>query len=233
LEGLNSEQLLKMMLSFLPKGVVAGRKGLEQMEVEMKASCDGKALLEEENRKLREENEKLKNQSQQLASQVQTLTGQCSKQKNAIDALKEELEKSLQCYEECRTELKDMVTQYDAQEIQIQALNKLEDTLEKNETYCHQWGAHLASAYHRVLERFGAEAQEFKITDNIGSYCQWMNSGLKLLPDTISKVGDYGAATCSQAMFQLLEQQGCEHCKAFGARSFEFSSPDEMPARAK
>jgi hypothetical protein len=46
--------------------------------------------------------------------------------------------------------------------IQIQALNnlvtelkkvkdELEDTLEKNETYCHQWGAHLASAYRRVL----------------------------------------------------------------------------------
>jgi hypothetical protein len=62
-----------------------------------------------------------------------------------------------------------MVTQYDAQEIQIQALNnlvaelkkakgELEDTLEKNETYCHQWEAHLASAYRRVLERFGAEA---------------------------------------------------------------------------
>jgi hypothetical protein len=60
-----------------------------------------------------------------------------------------------------------------------------------------------------------------------------MNSQLKILPDTISKVGDYGAATCSQAIFQLLEQQGCEHFKAFGARSFEFSSPDEMPTRAK
>jgi predicted nuclease with TOPRIM domain len=139
------------------------------------------------------------------------LTGQCSKQKAAIDALKQELEKSLQCYEECQIELKDMGTQYDAQEIQIQALNnlvtelkkvkdELEDTLEKNETYCHQWGAHLASAYRRVLERFGAEGHEFKITDNIGSYCQWMNSELKLLPDTISKVGDYGTTTCSQTI---------------------------------
>jgi peptidoglycan hydrolase CwlO-like protein len=85
----------------------------------MKTSLDEKALLEEENHKLREENEKLKSQSQQLTGQVQTLTGQCSKQKTAIHALKQELERILQCYEECRTKLKDMVTQYDAQDVQI------------------------------------------------------------------------------------------------------------------
>jgi hypothetical protein len=91
----------------------------------------------------------------------------------------------------------------------------------------------LASAYRRVLERFGAEAQEFKITANIGSYCQLMNSDLKLLPGTISKVGDYGAVMCSQTILQLLEQQGCKHFKAFGACGFEFPSPDEMPAPSK
>jgi hypothetical protein len=53
-------------------------------------------------------------------------------------------------------------------------------------------GAHLTTAYHCVLERFGAEAQEFKITDNIGSFVEWLNNELKLLLDTISKVGDYG-----------------------------------------
>jgi predicted nucleic acid-binding Zn-ribbon protein len=50
---------------------------------------------------------------------------------DAIDALKRELEKILQCYEECHTELKDMVTQYDAQEIQIQANNNLIAELKK------------------------------------------------------------------------------------------------------
>jgi hypothetical protein len=65
--------------------------------------------------------------------------------------LKQELEKSLQCYEECRTELKDMVTQCDAQQVLLEAnanlitelkklKGELEDTLEKNEAYCHQWG---------------------------------------------------------------------------------------------
>jgi chromosome segregation ATPase len=90
----------------------------------------------------------MKIQSNQLESQVQTLSDQCAKQKTAIDTLKRELEKSLQCYEECRTELKDMVTQYNAQEVQIPANNnliaelkkvkgELEDTLEKNEAYYH------------------------------------------------------------------------------------------------
>jgi tRNA C32,U32 (ribose-2'-O)-methylase TrmJ len=69
---------------------------------------------------------------------------------------------------------------------------ELEDTLEKNEAYCHQWGVHLASAYRRALERYGAETQEFKVTDNIASYYLWMNSELTLLPKTMSKVGDYG-----------------------------------------
>jgi chromosome segregation ATPase len=147
------------------------------------------------------------------------LTDRGAKQQTAIDALKQKLEKSLQCYEECCTELKDMVTQYDAQQVQIEANNnlivelkqlkgELEDTLEKNETYCHQWGAYLATAYRRALESFGAETQEFKITNNISSFVQWLLSELKLLLDTMSKVGDYGAATCSETLLHLLEQQG-------------------------
>jgi hypothetical protein len=35
--------------------------------------------------------------------------------------LKKELELSLKCYEECRIELKDMVTQYNAQNILLEA----------------------------------------------------------------------------------------------------------------
>jgi peptidoglycan hydrolase CwlO-like protein len=50
----------------------------------------------EENRRLDEENEKLKNQSHQLNDQVQSLTEQSTKQKTAIDALKQELERILQ-----------------------------------------------------------------------------------------------------------------------------------------
>jgi hypothetical protein len=110
---------------------------------------------------------------------------------------------------------------------------KLEETLEEKETYYHQWGAHLASAYRRTLERYGAKTQEFKITDNIASYCLWMNSELQLLPETMSNVGDYGAATCSEAIFHLLEQQGYEHFKAFGTRGFGFPSSEDMLAPSK
>jgi hypothetical protein len=84
--------------------------------------------------------------------------------------------------------------------------SELEDTLEKNETYRHQWGAYLATTYRRTLESFGAETQEFKITDNISSFAEWLHNELKLLPDTMSKVGDYGAATCSQTLLHLVEQ---------------------------
>jgi hypothetical protein len=94
-------------------------------------------------------------------------------------------------------------------------------------------GAYLATAYCRLLERFGAEAQEFKIIDYIGSFVEWLNSELKLLPDTILKVGDYGAATCSQTMLHLLEQQGCKHFKTFGSRTFEFPSSEDMPVMSK
>jgi exonuclease VII small subunit len=56
---------------------------------------------------------------------------------------------SPQHYEECLTELKDMVSQYDAQQVLLEAntnliaelkmvKGELEDTLEKNEAYCHQ-----------------------------------------------------------------------------------------------
>jgi hypothetical protein len=86
-----------------------------------------------------------------LKEESHQLKDQSTKQQTAIDGLKQELEKSLQCYEECRTELKDMVTQYDAQQVRLEAnanlipelkklKGELEDTLEKNEAYCHQWG---------------------------------------------------------------------------------------------
>jgi hypothetical protein len=48
--------------------------------------------------------------------------------------------------------------------------------------------------YRRALESFGAEAQDSKITDNISSFVEWLHSELKLLPDTMSKIGNYGAA---------------------------------------
>jgi hypothetical protein len=75
-------------------------------------------------------------------------------------------------------------------------------------------GAYLAMAYRRALESFGAETQDFKINDNISSFVEWLHSELKLLHDTMSKVGDYGAATCSEMLLHLLEQQGCDHFKA-------------------
>jgi peptidoglycan hydrolase CwlO-like protein len=98
-----------MMQSFLSKGITAGQKGFEKIANEAKVFREEKKLLEEENPMLREENERLKNHSQQLAGQVQTLSGQCTNQKTTMDALKQELEKSMKCYEECGIELRDLV----------------------------------------------------------------------------------------------------------------------------
>jgi hypothetical protein len=84
-----------------------------------------------------------------------------------------------------------------------------------------------------VLERYGAETQDFKVNDNIATYYLWMNSELKLLPDTMSNIGDYGVVTSSEAIFHLLEERGCEHFKAFGTHGFEFPSSDTLPAASK
>jgi cell division protein FtsB len=81
LENLNAEELVKMMQSFLSKGVAACQKGFERAANEAKVSLEKKKLLENENRKLREENEILREQSRQL-------NDQSTKQKTAIDSLK-------------------------------------------------------------------------------------------------------------------------------------------------
>jgi hypothetical protein len=60
-----------------------------------------------------------------------------------------------------------------------------------------------------------------------------LHSELKLLLDTMSKMGDYGAATCSEMLLHLLGQQGCDHFRAFRSRGFEFPSPDDVPATSK
>jgi chromosome segregation ATPase len=201
---------MKIVRAYLSRGIVACQMGFERATAESKTSLERLKLLEDENRRLKEENEKLKQESRLQADQR-------VKQQEAMDALKKELELSVQCYEGCRAELKDMVTQYDAQNILLEAnanlitelkkvKGELEDTLEKNEAYCHQWGAYLATEYRRALESFGAEAQDFKIIDNISSFVEWLHSKLKLLPDTMSKIGDYGAATCSEMLLYLLER---------------------------
>jgi chromosome segregation ATPase len=131
-------------------------------------SREEKLLLAHENQRLREENEKLKKENQRLAGQSQDLTMRCSKQKTTMDTLKQELEKSLQLYEECRTELRDMVDQLGASQVQIDTRDalidklkkkkaELEKTLDDNESYYQQWGVHLAHTYRRVLERYGVE----------------------------------------------------------------------------
>jgi peptidoglycan hydrolase CwlO-like protein len=102
LEGLNVNDLMKTVRAFPSKGVVTCQKGFERAATEAKTSLEKQKLLEDENRRLREENEKLKQESRQLADQR-------AKQQDAMDALKE-LDLSLKCYEECHTELKDMVT---------------------------------------------------------------------------------------------------------------------------
>jgi hypothetical protein len=227
---------MKIVRANLSKGIVACQKGFERATAKARTSLDKQKFLEEENRRLREENEKLRQESCLQADQH-------AKQREAMNALKKEIELSLKCYEECRGELKNMVTQYDAQNILLKAnaeliaelkkvKGELEDTLEKNEAYCHQWGAYLATKYRRALESFGAEAQDFKITNNISSFVEWLHSELKLLPDTMSKIGDYGAATCSEMLLHLLERH-CNHFKAFRSRSFEFPSRDETPAPSK
>jgi hypothetical protein len=48
-----------------------------------------------------------------------------------MDALKKELERSLQCYEECRTELRDVVDQKDVDQVQIKTCDVLIDKLKK------------------------------------------------------------------------------------------------------
>jgi hypothetical protein len=154
------------------------------------------------------------------------------------------LGKGLQCYKQCRTELRHTVDQHDTSQVQITTRDaliddlkknksELEKTLEDNESYCHQWGVHLPHTYRRVLERYGAKTRTFRVTDNIASYYTWMNDELKVLPHTMSKVGDYGATTSSEAIFQLLEVHGCDHFKAFGTHGFEFPSSGEMPAPSK
>jgi hypothetical protein len=236
LEDLGADDLMKVVRTYLSRGIVACQKGFEKATSEAKASVDKQKMLEDENRRLKEENERLKRDASEQANHR-------AKQQEALDALKRELELSVKCYE-CRQELKDMVVQYDAQNILLEAnanliaelkkvKGELEDTLEKNEAYCHQWGAYLATEYRRALESFGAEAQDFKITDNISSFVEWLHSELKLLPDTMSKIWDYGAATCSEMLLNLLERQGCEHFKAFGSRGFAFPSPDDAPAPSK
>jgi 3-phosphoglycerate kinase len=69
LKGLNAEELMKLMCSFLSKGVAVCQRGFERVADEAKASLEERKLLESENRRLCEENEKLKEQYRQLKDQ--------------------------------------------------------------------------------------------------------------------------------------------------------------------
>jgi hypothetical protein len=84
-----------------------------------------------------------------------------------------------------------------------------------------------------LLKALVSKPKTSKVTNNISSFMEWLHNKLKLLPDTMRKIGDYGAATCSEMLMHLLEQQGCDHFKAFGSQSFEFPTPEDVPAPSK
>jgi hypothetical protein len=60
-----------------------------------------------------------------------------------------------------------------------------------------------------------------------------LHSELKLLPDTMSKVGDYGAATCSEMLLHLLERQGCDHSKLSEVETLNSLRPKMCQPQAK
>jgi hypothetical protein len=237
LEDLSVDDLMKIVHTYLWRGIVACQEGFERAAAEARTSLDKQKFLEDENRRLKEENEKLKQESRLQADQR-------AKQQEAMNALKKELELSLKCYEECRAELKDMVTQYDAQNILLEAnanliaelkkvKGELEDTLEKNEAYCHQLGAYLATEYRRALESFGAEAQDFKITDNISSFVEWLHSELKLLPDTMSKIGDMGWQLVRRCCFIFSSDQVVTISKLSGVEASYSLHPTRCQPQAR
>jgi Ser-tRNA(Ala) deacylase AlaX len=86
---------MKIVCAYLSRGIVACQKGFERAATETRTSLDKQKFLEDENRRLKEENEKLKWESCQQVDQR-------TKQQEALNALKKELELSLKCYEECR-----------------------------------------------------------------------------------------------------------------------------------
>jgi peptidoglycan hydrolase CwlO-like protein len=90
--------------------------------------------LSEENQRLREENERLRGESKRLAGQVQYLSGQCSKQKTAIDALKRELEKGLQCYADAGRSFAIRLINWTQVKVQITTPDALIDELKKNKS---------------------------------------------------------------------------------------------------
>jgi hypothetical protein len=73
----------------------------------------------------------------------------------------------------------------------------------------------------------------FRVKDNIVNFYTWMNTELKLLPETMSNVEDYGATIRFEAILHLLEERGCDHFKAFGTHGFEFPSSEDLPAPGK
>jgi hypothetical protein len=60
LEDLGADDLMKVVRTYLSRGIVACQKGFEKATSEAKTSLDKQKLLEDENRRLKEENEKLK-----------------------------------------------------------------------------------------------------------------------------------------------------------------------------
>jgi hypothetical protein len=54
---------MKIMRTYLSRGIVACRKGFERAAVEARTSLDKQKFLKDENRRLKEENEKLKQES--------------------------------------------------------------------------------------------------------------------------------------------------------------------------
>ncbi|CAN6327580.1 unnamed protein product [Urochloa humidicola] len=211
------------------------------------------AKLKEENDVLAREKEARKDQVGELEGSVRLLREQnnsisldnerlkkkCDQQEESLENLRKQVEEDSLVVKELTNEAKShelamrskdkVLAERDAKiaELEVDLLKKT-SLIENHEDDIWQRGLRSHRLYREALQQFGAEPQDVPREMTVDRLFHWLDTEFRMLPETLSRAGDYGASVSSGSLLQMLECLGCEHFMRLGTQNYNFPTAEQL-----
>lgn len=213
------------------EAIAAERDSLKSEVEELKArlaKSEGVAF------KLAEDLKASKTAEEASQAAMTAMTSQLDKEAEEVKQLKSQLGQSAD-------ELKKIKGKAAEDASEAKKLKEKFKTLEHKDGTCNyafaSWAKSAEKEYCKALERFGAAPKPLVGNPSLGeeAFFKWPGEEFKYLPTLLAMCSDYGAVISTEATFNLLEGQGCNHLAALtdGQIAIDGTARDGLSAETK